>query len=138
MKLSLPIMSQLIQISILPEQQDDHTFILKCGLEKAKLKMPEVVDWRIRKRSIDARHKQIKLNLQLEFWLQGEKKEVSCSPSCIHFIFIHILLNFARTSNAVIDSHAKHPLIYALSHARLPPLLISLHALSFFAHPLSI
>ena len=75
MKLSLPIMSQLIQISILPEQQDDHTFILKCGLEKAKLKMPEVVDWRIRKRSIDARQKQIKLNLQLEFWLQGEKKE---------------------------------------------------------------
>ncbi|MDR6302001.1 NAD(P)/FAD-dependent oxidoreductase [Mesonia maritima] len=68
-------MSQLIQISILPEQKEDHAFILKCGLQKAKLKSSEIKDWRIRKRSIDARQKQIKLNLQLEFWLQGENKK---------------------------------------------------------------
>jgi len=68
-------MSQLIQISILPEQQENHAFILKCGLKKANLNPSVIKDWRIRKRSIDARQKQIKLNLQLEFWLAGENRE---------------------------------------------------------------
>ena len=31
--------------------------------------------WRIRKRSIDARRVPIKINLQVEFWLQNEQKE---------------------------------------------------------------
>jgi len=68
-------MSQLIQISILPEQQEDQDFILKKGLQKVRLKPAEISDWRIRKRSIDARQQQIKLNLQLEFWKKGETRE---------------------------------------------------------------
>ncbi|MBW2962679.1 NAD(P)/FAD-dependent oxidoreductase [Mesonia aestuariivivens] len=67
-------MSQLIQITILPEQQEDKDFILKRGLEKAMLKPNDISDWRIRKRSIDARQKKIKLNLQLEFWDKGETR----------------------------------------------------------------
>lgn len=65
-------MSQLIQFTILPEQQEDRDFILKRGLKKANLKASDILDWKIRKRSIDARQKQVKLNLQLEFWLIGE------------------------------------------------------------------
>ena len=67
-------MSQLIQITILPEQQEDKELILKKGLQKAMLHPNEISDWRIRKRSIDARQKKIKLNLQLEFWKKPEKR----------------------------------------------------------------
>lgn len=68
-------MSTLIQISILPRQQQDENFILDVALEKAKLRRGDISDWRIRKRSIDARREPIKINLQLEFWLQNEKRE---------------------------------------------------------------
>ncbi|HAE71814.1 MAG TPA: FAD-binding protein, partial [Flavobacteriaceae bacterium] len=37
----------------------------------------EVIDWRIRKRSLDARKASIKLNVQLEFWKVGEVREVA-------------------------------------------------------------
>jgi uncharacterized FAD-dependent dehydrogenase len=69
-------MSTLIQISILPSQQEDEAYILDIGLEKAKLRKNDIIDWRIRKRSIDARRKPIKINLQIEFWLQKEKREI--------------------------------------------------------------
>jgi len=68
-------MSELIQISILPEQQEDRDLILKRGLKKANLKASDILDWKIRKRSIDARQKQVKLNLQLEIWKVGETKK---------------------------------------------------------------
>ena len=72
-------MSLLIQISILPRQQEDEAYILDLGLEKAKLRNNNISDWRIRKRSIDARRKPIKVNLQIEFWLQGEKRDITPS-----------------------------------------------------------
>lgn len=68
-------MSILIQISILPEQQEDSSLIVKRGLKKANLKPSEISDWRIRKRSIDARQRQVKLSLQLEFWEIDEVRE---------------------------------------------------------------
>ncbi len=69
-------MSTLVQISVLPRQQEDMPYILELALEKAKLRRDNISDWRIRKRSIDARRKPIKLNLQIELWLKGEKREV--------------------------------------------------------------
>jgi len=66
-------MSQLVQISILPQQLEDFNYILELALEKAKLKNDSIKDWRIRKRSIDARRKPIKLNLQIEFFFAEEK-----------------------------------------------------------------
>ena len=69
-------MSQLVQISILPNQQDDENFIFKTALKKAKLLENNISDWRIRKRSIDARQSYAKLNLQIEFWLKNEKREI--------------------------------------------------------------
>ncbi len=68
-------MSILVQISIVPRQQEDDNFILELALEKAKLRQSDTIDWRIRKRSIDARNKRIKINLQVEFWLKGETRE---------------------------------------------------------------
>jgi uncharacterized FAD-dependent dehydrogenase len=66
--------SKLIQISILPRQQDDENYILECALEKAKLRSNDIGDWRIRKRSIDARRTPIKINLQVEFWNKNETR----------------------------------------------------------------
>lgn len=68
-------MSTLVQIQLLPEKQDDQDYILDLALEKARLHMNAVTDWRIRKRSIDARRPPVKLNLQIEFWLNGEERE---------------------------------------------------------------
>ena len=68
-------MSTLVQISVLPRQQEDTSSILELALQKAKLHGIDIKDWRIRKRSIDARRVPIKINLQVEFWLQNEQKE---------------------------------------------------------------
>ena len=58
-------MSALVQIVIKPQQQEDLEFIYRLGLQKAKLNPNEVIDWRIRKRSLDARKAAIKMNVQL-------------------------------------------------------------------------
>ena len=68
-------MSALVQIVIKPQQQEDLEFIYRLGLQKAKLNPDEVIDWRIRKRSLDARKATIKMNVQLEFWKVGEVRE---------------------------------------------------------------
>ncbi|MDT0678000.1 NAD(P)/FAD-dependent oxidoreductase [Autumnicola musiva] len=65
-------MSTLVQISILPHQQENKDVVLQLALEKAKLKKAKLGDWRIRKRSIDARRKPVKLNLQVELWQKDE------------------------------------------------------------------
>ena len=70
-------MSALVQIVIKPQQQEDLEFIYRLGLQKAKLNPNEVIDWRIRKRSLDARKASIKLNVLLEFWKVGEVREVA-------------------------------------------------------------
>ncbi|MDN3723948.1 FAD-binding protein [Aequorivita sp. SDUM287046] len=68
-------MSRLVQIAVLPHQQEDSDYILELTLEKEKLRREAITDWRIRKRSIDARRSPIKINLQIELWQKGEKKE---------------------------------------------------------------
>ena len=69
-------MSKLIQIAVLPQRQEDLEYILEMVLAKEKLQKSDISDWRIRKRSIDARRKPIKINLQIELWIKGEKREV--------------------------------------------------------------
>ena len=69
-------MSTLVQISVLPRQQEDYPYILELALEKAKFRRDQVGEWNIRKRSIDARRKPIKLNLQIELWKHGEHREL--------------------------------------------------------------
>lgn len=68
-------MSTLVQISIAPHKIEDTSYILELALEKAKLRRSEISDWRIRKRSIDARRAPVKLNLQIELWRKDEKRE---------------------------------------------------------------
>ncbi|WP_417431921.1 NAD(P)/FAD-dependent oxidoreductase [Halpernia sp.] len=69
-------MSTLVQIAVSPDQLEDQTFILKSALKKANFRESEISDWRIRKRSIDARQSYVKINLQIEFWKIGEKREI--------------------------------------------------------------
>ena len=66
-------MSRLVQIFILPHKQEDENYILDLAFDKAQLRMSDIRDWRIRKRSIDARRAPVKLNLQIEFWLKDEE-----------------------------------------------------------------
>ncbi|NND88388.1 MAG: FAD-binding protein, partial [Flavobacteriaceae bacterium] len=67
-------MSTMIQISIDPKKQEDHAYVLELALEKADLRRRDISDWRIRKRSLDARRAPVKLNLQIEFWDKDEKR----------------------------------------------------------------
>ncbi|MGO3182945.1 MAG: NAD(P)/FAD-dependent oxidoreductase [Aequorivita sp.] len=69
-------MSKLVQIAILPQQQENLDYILELALMKEKLRKSNISDWRIRKRSIDARREPIKINLQIELWGKDEKREV--------------------------------------------------------------
>ena len=59
-------MSTLVQISVLPRQQEDEPFIKELALTKAKLYANDISQWRIRKRSIDARRVPIKINLHAD------------------------------------------------------------------------
>ncbi|SDB27015.1 hypothetical protein SAMN03097699_0411 [Flavobacteriaceae bacterium MAR_2010_188] len=68
-------MSTLVQIMVLPHQQEDKELLLKMALDKSRIKKKDVRDWRIRKRSIDARRAPVKLNLQIEIWQGNEKRE---------------------------------------------------------------
>jgi uncharacterized FAD-dependent dehydrogenase len=68
-------MSKLVHITIVPEQQADTEYILTKALQKAKLSKAHISDWRIRKRSIDARQKPVKLSLQIELFLPSEVRE---------------------------------------------------------------
>jgi hypothetical protein len=65
-------MSILVQISIAPQELEDQSQILNKALKKAKKSESEISDWNIRKRSIDARQKNIKFNLQIELWGKDE------------------------------------------------------------------
>lgn len=68
-------MSTLVHIAVLPHQQQDLDYILELALAHEKLRRDAISDWRIRKRSLDARRKPIKVNLQIELWPKHEKRE---------------------------------------------------------------
>ena len=71
------MMSTLIQISMEPHEQEDEALLLNLALSKSKILKKDVREWRVRKRSIDARRAPVKLNLQIEIWSgHEERKEV--------------------------------------------------------------
>ena len=78
-------MSILVQISVLPRQQEDEPFIKELALTKAKLYANDISQLRILKRSIDAIRLPIKINLQVEFLLQNE--QIETIPSFISHDF---------------------------------------------------
>jgi len=67
-------MSTLVQIAALPQELEDHHLLLNRAVKKSNIRKDDIGDWRIRKRSIDARKKPVKLNLQIEIWKRGEEK----------------------------------------------------------------
>jgi len=68
-------MSTLIQISIKPHEQEDKAILLSLALSKSKILKKDVREWRVRKRSIDARRAPVKLNLQIEIWSGHEERK---------------------------------------------------------------
>ena len=68
-------MSTLVSLSILPSELENTDYILKAALKKAAINPANVADWRIRKRSIDARKKPVKMQLQIEIWERGDLRE---------------------------------------------------------------
>src|SRR6056297_2077787 len=72
-------MSTLIQIAIQPHEQDDEAKLLSLATEKAGIPKQAVREWRIRKRSIDARRAPVKMNLQIEIW-QGDEERKGIHP----------------------------------------------------------
>ena len=68
-------MSTLVSLSILPNELENTDYILKAALKKAAINPANVADWRIRKRSIDARKKPVKMQLQVEIWERGDLRE---------------------------------------------------------------
>ena len=68
-------MSTLIQISIKPHEQEDKAMLLSLALSKSKISKKDVREWRVRKRSIDARRAPVKLNLQIEIWSGHEERK---------------------------------------------------------------
>lgn len=66
-------MSVLVAITVLPHHLENETHILEKVFEKVDFRLDDVATWNIRKRSIDARQKRVKYNLQIELWLQGEE-----------------------------------------------------------------
>ena len=73
--LSLNSMSTLVQITALPDELEDHHLLLNRAVKKSKIRKDDIEDWRIRKRSIDARNKPVRFNLQIEIWKYGEEKK---------------------------------------------------------------
>lgn len=70
-------MNTLVQITVLPHQQEDEALILRLAQKKAKINVKDFAGWRVRKRSIDARRKPVKINLQVEFWTEGNAPQLS-------------------------------------------------------------
>jgi uncharacterized FAD-dependent dehydrogenase len=69
------MMSTLIQISMEPHEQEDEALLLNLALSKSKILKKDVREWRVRKRSIDARRAPVKLNLQIEIWSGQEERK---------------------------------------------------------------
>jgi hypothetical protein len=69
------MMSTLIQISMEPHEQEDEALLLNLALGKSKILKKDVREWRVRKRSIDARRAPVKLNLQIEIWSGHEERK---------------------------------------------------------------
>jgi uncharacterized FAD-dependent dehydrogenase len=65
-------MSQLVHITVLPEYLEDKDYLWQQIVKKIALDKNDVQQWHIRKRSIDARQKKVKYNLQIELWHNNE------------------------------------------------------------------
>ena len=58
-----------------PHEQEDEALLLNLALSKSKILKKNVREWRVRKRSIDARRAPVKLNLQIEIWSGQEERK---------------------------------------------------------------
>lgn len=88
-------MPKIIQISVPPEKSFEEEYIFHLALTKSGLYDSDVKDWYIKKRSVDARKRPVKIQLAIALFEKGEEivnplhditfKNVSKAPS-IHII----------------------------------------------------
>lgn len=65
-------MQQEVELAIVPEKINDEAHILRLGLEKLKLSPDRVKGFRVRKRSIDGRGRQVLYRLRVVFFMDEE------------------------------------------------------------------
>ena len=72
-------MSTLVQITALPHELEDHHLLLNRVIRKSNIRKDDIGDWRIRKRSIDARKKPVDSICKSKYGRYGEEK-ISIPP----------------------------------------------------------
>jgi uncharacterized protein len=65
--LPLPVMVKIIELKLLPGEAANPTILKQKVADKARISLIQIKDWRILKRSIDARKKQVFIQLRIEF-----------------------------------------------------------------------
>jgi uncharacterized FAD-dependent dehydrogenase len=73
-------MPKLVQLNLDPEEAADNKAILKISARLAKLDPSDISKVRVIKRSVDARQKNIRVNLTVEVFLFGESANPLISP----------------------------------------------------------
>lgn len=73
-------MSQLVQLTLLPEEALNDSLIKSRLASIAKVDEASISDIRILKRSVDARQREVKVILSLEFFLDGERARTEVEP----------------------------------------------------------
>ncbi len=87
-------MPKIIQIQIQPEDTLNQEKILRLAMKKAHLAEHDFKHWEIKKKSIDARRKPVKIQLAVSFYLTDDKLpefEVSRFENVNHSPSVHII-----------------------------------------------
>jgi hypothetical protein len=66
-------MPKIIQISVPPEKSFEEEYIFHLALSKSGLYESDVKDWYIKKRSVDARKRPVKIQLAVALFEKGEE-----------------------------------------------------------------
>ena len=70
-------MPKIIQISVPPEKSFEEEYIFHLALSKSGLYESDVKDWYIKKRSVDARKRPVKIQLAVALFEKGEEIVIS-------------------------------------------------------------
>ncbi len=66
-------MPKIVQISVPPEKAHIEDYIFHLALQKSGLYDQDINEWKLKKRSIDARKRPVKIQLAIELFLKGDE-----------------------------------------------------------------
>lgn len=70
-------MSKIVEIQVYPDQQHDDAFIMKRISSKLRITTEEIWEWKIRRRSIDARKGRPVVRLRIEVYIEENAPEIN-------------------------------------------------------------